>query len=98
MEFITRTRDWITIAEEAYKLTQLRKECERKEKELYDQLKSISQEQNSFGGGYRFSKIERKGTVDYSKIPELSQVDLNRYRKESSVSWQLEFTNLRYTV
>jgi putative phage-type endonuclease len=30
-------------------------------------------------------RIERKGSVDYSKIPELKGIDLNKYRKSGSV-------------
>ncbi len=40
--------------------------------------------------GSKLSKVERKGSVDYSKIPELESVDLEQYRKKSSSYWSLK--------
>ena len=33
------------------------------------------------GGGVKVSSVVRKGHVDYSSIPELAGVDLEKYRK-----------------
>ena len=41
------------------------------------------------GGGITLSCTERKGNVDYSKIPELQGVDLERYRKAGSTYWKI---------
>ncbi len=38
-------------------------------------------------------RSERKGSVDYAKIPELKQVDLERYRKKSSLVVTLKIKN-----
>lgn len=45
------------------------------------------------GGGLRVQKIERKGAVDYAKVPELRGVDLEQYRKAPSTSWRVEEVN-----
>ncbi len=99
MELITfygrTSKKWVSLAEQAYKVSLLRKQCELKEKELYEQLKKLSKDQSSLGGGYAFSKIERKGNIDYSSIPVLKKIDLEKYRKESVVMWKLEYTGIK---
>ena len=40
-------------------------------------------------GNLKITKEERKGAVDYSKVPELKDVDLEQYRKKSSTSWRI---------
>ena len=41
------------------------------------------------GGGITLSCTERKGNVDYSKIPELQGIDLEHYRKAGSTYWKI---------
>lgn len=41
------------------------------------------------GGGITLSCTERKGNVDYSKIPELQGIDLEPYRKAGSSYWKI---------
>ena len=41
------------------------------------------------GGGMKLTLVCRQGVVDYKAIPELSGVDLNKYRKAPSQSWTL---------
>lgn len=40
--------------------------------------------------GHKLTKIERKGSIDYKKVPELKGVDLEAYRKQSSEYWSLK--------
>jgi putative phage-type endonuclease len=42
---------------------------------------------STIGCGLQIIKAERKGTVDYAKVPELQGVDLEKYRKKSSTVW-----------
>jgi putative phage-type endonuclease len=41
--------------------------------------------------GILISKIETSGSVDYKKIPELKNIDLDKYRGPSRTSWRLTF-------
>jgi len=41
-------------------------------------------------GGLRVCQVTRKGNVDYSKVPELKDVDLNPYRKVSGQYTKIE--------
>jgi len=41
------------------------------------------------GCGLSLTQCSRKGTVDYSKIPEIRGVDLERYRKQATTYWKI---------
>jgi hypothetical protein len=62
---------------------------EKEEDQLRKQLIFLSGDSNTRGCGISLCKIERKGAVDYSRIPELKGIDLDKYRKESSKSWRI---------
>lgn len=42
------------------------------------------------GGGLRVQRVERRGNIDYAKVPQLAGVDLDPYRKAGSVSWRVD--------
>lgn len=87
---IIRTElDWIELASEAYKLKLKRKQIEDKERELLDKLKLLSHEQTCAGGGYLFAKEIRKGSIEYSLVPQLKGVNLEAYRKDDVVYFKL---------
>jgi hypothetical protein len=65
------------------------KELEMIEEDLRKQLIFLSGESNSKGAGISLCQIQRKGNVDYAKIPELKNVNLDKYRKESINSWRI---------
>lgn len=88
--YIERNDKWIAKADEVFKVQKIRREMEKMEDELMGQLKELSDNTSSRGGHYKFTAIERKGTVDYKAIPELRRVNLELYRKESTISWKLE--------
>lgn len=82
-------QDWIQIAREVYKAQQYRKRYEELEKTLMTQLVEKSEHKESYGGGFKLEQIVRKGSVDYKAIPEIQDVDLDRYRKADSMYWKL---------
>ncbi|MDX1532827.1 MAG: YqaJ viral recombinase family protein [Nitrosopumilaceae archaeon] len=59
------------------------------EKQYREQLIALCDGQTSQGNGVKVQKITRKGNVDYSKIRELKDVSLNKYRKKPVESWRL---------
>lgn len=79
---------WVSAAKAAYEAQLMRKHYQELEDKLLEELKKISDE-SSIGGGFVFESITRKGTIDYKSIPQLKQIDLEIYRKESNVSWKL---------
>jgi len=44
------------------------------------QVIALAQHSNEQGGGVSVSRYWKSGTIDYKKVPELAQVDLERYR------------------
>jgi len=54
-------------------------------------LKEICNEQNAQGHGIKYTRFMRKGSIDYSKIPQLKDVDLEVYRGNPSLVWRLSF-------
>jgi len=77
--------EWISIAQQIQHIQKLK----QREKELKQQLIALSNNRSCKGGGLKFRKSVSKGSVDYSAIPELKDVDLERYRKAPSERWRL---------
>ena len=95
-DYIKRDEQWFEVACRLNKIKENKKslEVEKKlleieEKAIESMLKSFSMGQNSTYGGLRYTSYQRKGLVDYKAIPELTMVDLEKYRKESKEYWSL---------
>jgi len=59
-------------------------------KEKYrKKLIELSEDQNCQGDGIKVIKTVMKGRVSYDEIPELKDIDLEKYRKPSSASWKI---------
>lgn len=77
------------VALELHKAKQTRKYFEMVEKQLLDKLLAITNHSVYKGTKYELQAKERLGSVNYSIIPELRNVNVNLYRKESTVAWHL---------
>lgn len=44
-------------------------------------------------GDYKIQRLERKGAVDYNRIPELKEMDLDQYRKKPVVYYDIRGKN-----
>jgi hypothetical protein len=80
---------WSACAIEWLDLQKNLMQYEKRDRELRDMLVSMCRGQNSLGAGVRVSKMVRKGNIDYSAIPELQGIDLDRYRKEPIECWRI---------
>ena len=89
-DYIERDDEWIDLASRLWSLKSERKSIESEEKNIEAQLKSLSQGKNSRGGKYRYKFSNRTGSIDYSSIPELKDLNLDIYRKKSTQSWSLK--------
>ena len=79
------------IAAEAYKLKMTIKSLEKQYDGLMQALKvSYSQGQPRWGS-YMMVVSQRPGNIDYSSIPELKAVDLDKYRKDPIQVYKLEY-------
>jgi len=76
----------------SHRLIDVRSQIEKlqeEEEELKKALIFLSGERNSKGGGISLCQVQRKGNIDYAKIPELKGVYLEKYRKSSINSWRI---------
>ncbi len=80
---------WEQCASKWRSVTNSIKELEKEEEELRKQLIFLSGESNSKGAGISLCQVQRKGNVDYSKIPELKNVNLDAYRKAGTSCWRI---------
>lgn len=65
------------------------KRAELLEESLKQELILSSGGQSSMGSGIKLSKIPRKGSIDYSVIPQLQGLDLEPYRKKGIEYWKI---------
>lgn len=70
------------------KLDLLREENERIKSEIISHEK-VAENKFSMIDNILVQKISRKGAVDYSKIPELKNVDVELYRKKESIFYKI---------
>src|SRR3990167_10043867 len=80
--FVEKARVLYKVQQELKRLTE---ECDQ----LKDELKKITNDEGARAGGFQWAYDIRKGTVDYSKIPELKAIDLDQYRKAETKAWKL---------
>ena len=75
--------DLIPLAEEYTALKVAADEANKKLKEIETKLKQ-SCEVNSVAGNVQIQTINKKGTIDYKSIPDISEADLESYRKPTT--------------
>lgn len=64
-------------------------QANERKKEVLQELIQLAKGRNALIHGRKLTEVERKGAVDYKKIPELQSVDLEKYRKNPSKYWRL---------
>lgn len=87
-----RNKELSRMAVEYKKLYKESQDCESKLTELKEKITECAgriHDRTRFGG-IKVKKINRSGNVDYSKVPELSGVDLEKYRKPSTSHFQID--------
>lgn len=60
-----------------------------RKKELLSEIISAAKERDAVIHGRKLTKVERKGNVQYAKIPELKSIDLEQYRGKPTSFWKL---------
>ncbi len=80
---------WISANEELQIASKQLKEAQDKEKLLRLALIEMADNQSCIGGNIQFEQSSRKGLVDYNAIPELKNVDLEKYRKPPTTTYKI---------
>lgn len=81
---------WLSKARELYNVTQERLALEKKEHTLALELRDLSDYKSYSFGGLNYFIETRLGPIDYGSIPEIKNIDLNKYRKAPVQVWKLK--------
>jgi len=65
------------------------KALEDKKEYLRKKLIELCADESCVGNGIKVMKIMMKGRIAYDEIPEIKNIDLDKYRKQSSTSWKI---------
>jgi putative phage-type endonuclease len=80
---------WNEAAKEYRQLSIQIKMLEEIKEQYRKELLKRCADQNCSGGGVKIMKMVRRGRIVYDEIPELKDVDLDKYREEASSSWKI---------
>lgn len=82
-------KEWTDASQKWLDIHRQLEVLQAEEKALREVLIQIADSQNVTGGGIRLIRSLRKGNIQYAQIPELQNVDLEKYRKEPVEIWRL---------
>lgn len=77
------------LVQEYDELTEAAERANARKKEIMDTLILLAKERDAEICGKKLTRVERKGSIDYKKVPELKGVDLEQHRKNPSQYWRL---------
>ena len=89
---VKRDNNWVAVARQLQDTQNKIKFLKEKKDKIEFELRRLSENVSSTGGGYRYKLYKRPGIIDYMAIPELKGLNLERYRKEEQKYWKLSFT------
>lgn len=84
--------DWTKLLQEFKEKDEMVKQAELAKEELRKKLIAKSAGKNITGSGIRITHRFTRGAVEYKNIPELFDVDLDKYRKPGQVITRVTFT------
>ncbi len=80
---------WKMMAKEYKKINEEIKKLEEIKESYRKGLLNLCEDQNCLGDGLKVIKTIIKGRVDYDEIPEIKNIDLDKYRKKSTTAWKI---------
>lgn len=81
--------EWLQLAMQLKDARTQRKWWESLETITENQLKELAGESCAEGGGVKVTRYFRRGAVNFGAIPELQNVNLDAYRKETTLQWRI---------
>lgn len=81
--------EWSNFATEFRRVSEQIKQLEEVKESYRKELIRICDNQSSMGAGIKVCKKYVKGRVNYAKIPELKELNLDQYRGETTESWMI---------
>ena len=86
---IKDNQEWVQMTNEYKEAKKLKEEAEFRFNAARGNLIRCCDDENAYGNGIRVEKIVSKGRVDYKKIPQLKDLDLEQYRSEETESFRV---------
>lgn len=86
---MNQDRNWKSYAASYNEISEKIKELEERKKDLRNKLIELCCDTSCRSSELQVIKMNIKGLVDYSQIPELKNVDLDKYRKSSTCTWKI---------
>jgi putative phage-type endonuclease len=80
---------WRYWADQLRSSEEIIKQATKDNEKAREELIFLSQGQNTRGYGVSLCQVKRKGNIDYSKIPELNDVNLELFRKPEITTWRI---------
>jgi hypothetical protein len=90
--------EWVDLAQQIMDIDSRIEDLSSQKEVLRTHLIEISGDVSCRGAGIILIKSLRRGNVDYAKIPQLKDVDIEQYRKPSTESWTLRIAQNRIPV
>ncbi|HEX8965859.1 MAG TPA: YqaJ viral recombinase family protein [Patescibacteria group bacterium] len=79
----------VSLIQEKKLIDQEMKALKEKNEEIGNKLKKYADGKSYYGNGYSVTRFYKKGSVDYSSIKELENVNLDLYRKPGAFQWRI---------
>ena len=86
---------WRALAESWQDIQQEENILKKRKEDLRAEILAYSNGRDICEDGMVVRKKSRKGAVDYSTVPELAVVDLDKYRKKDSIYWTIEAVEVK---
>ena len=89
-DYIPRNdQECLLKVQERKRINQAQKELDEQEKVNREALIKLAGDNNIICDGVKIAKQSRKGAIQYDAIPELENIDLEKYRKQPSEYWKI---------
>lgn len=80
---------WRDAAQKYIALSSMKKQLDEQVEEARQALLFLAGDQSTEGCGVKVLKTSRKGAIQYQKIPDLKNIDLDYYRSPPIESWRI---------
>lgn len=83
--------EWLALAQKRLALKEQLDDVNKELKTINNQLTAFAKKKKCtvVGGGVKAFKVLRKGAVQYAKIPELKDINMDKYRKKDAEYWSV---------
>jgi putative phage-type endonuclease len=83
--------EWFALSTSLISLKNQIKLLQEREEIVRSHLIDLAGGFNCRGAGITMTSYIRKGNIDYSKIPQIKEIDLDQYRKPDTKTWRISY-------